>query len=96
MAKRDVQVHAAIAEAIKGRIARGEWMIGQRLPSIPQLALEFGAGTGSIREAARSIGEMLVTVIRDKPAMPLNKLLKPKLVARASHGPAPQVHSSKQ
>lgn len=41
-----------------------------------------------IREASRSLGEMLVTVIREKPARPLTRLLKPKLVARASHGPA--------
>jgi LacI family transcriptional regulator len=44
----------------------------------------------SIRDASRAIGEMLVTVIRDRPQEPLTKLLKPKLVARASHGPVPQ------
>ena len=43
-----------------------------------------------IRDAARSLGEMLVTVIREKPAAPLKHLLKPKLVERASHGPAPR------
>lgn len=42
-----------------------------------------------IRDASRSLGEMLVTVIREKPAAPLKQLLKPKLVERASHGPAP-------
>jgi LacI family transcriptional regulator len=42
-----------------------------------------------IRDAARSLGEMLVTVIREWPAAPLKHLLKPKLVERASHGPAP-------
>jgi LacI family transcriptional regulator len=42
-----------------------------------------------IREASRSLGEMLVTVIRDRPAEPLTRLLKPKFVGRGSHGPAP-------
>ena len=64
MAKRDVQIHAAIAEAIKGRIARGEWLAGQRLPSIQQLALEYGVGTGSIREAARSLEAAGLLVIK--------------------------------
>jgi LacI family transcriptional regulator len=48
-----------------------------------------------IREASRSLGEMLVTVIREKPARPLTRLLKPKLVGRASHGPAPRTATSK-
>jgi LacI family transcriptional regulator len=43
----------------------------------------------SIREASRAIGEMLVTVVRDRPTEPLTKLLKPQLITRASHGPAP-------
>jgi LacI family transcriptional regulator len=46
-----------------------------------------------IREASRSLGEMLVTLIREKAAKPLSRLLKPKLVARASHGPAPSTHN---
>lgn len=46
-----------------------------------------------IREASRSLGEMLVTLIREKPAKPLTRLLKPKLVARASHGPVPSTYN---
>lgn len=44
----------------------------------------------SIRRTALEIGQMLVSIIRDKPAQPLNKLLRPTLVPRASHGPAPR------
>jgi LacI family transcriptional regulator len=50
----------------------------------------------SIREASRAIGEMLLTVIRDRPEQSLSRLFKPKLVARASHGPAPQTNQSKR
>ncbi len=44
----------------------------------------------SIREASRAIGEMLVTVIRDRPREKLTRLFKPTLVSRASHGPVPK------
>lgn len=49
-----------------------------------------------IRDASRSLGEMLVTIIREKPARPLTRLLKPKLVGRASHGPAPRTVIAKR
>jgi LacI family transcriptional regulator len=36
---------------------------------------------------------MLIEVIEKKPAPPLTKLIAPTLVARSSHGPAPdKVH----
>lgn len=41
------------------------------------------------RESAREIAGMLVSVIEKRPATPLTKLIAPKLVARASHGPVP-------
>ena len=43
----------------------------------------------SIQQAAREIGEMLITIIETKPEKPVNRLIKPTLVARASHGPVP-------
>ncbi|RWL02279.1 MAG: LacI family transcriptional regulator [Mesorhizobium sp.] len=42
----------------------------------------------SIRQCAREIGEMLLTVIGDRSAAPLTRLIRPTLVSRASHGPA--------
>src|SRR2546422_128257 len=39
MAARTVQVYTSVAEEIKARIAAGDWVVGQRLPSISQLAL---------------------------------------------------------
>jgi GntR family transcriptional regulator, transcriptional repressor for pyruvate dehydrogenase complex len=43
----------SVVEAIKVRITNGDWMVGQRLPSINQLAQEFKVGVGSIREAVK-------------------------------------------
>ena len=43
----------------------------------------------SIRSAAREMAEMMMTVIETKPTEPITRLVKPKFVARASHGPAP-------
>ncbi|TIV63961.1 MAG: LacI family transcriptional regulator, partial [Mesorhizobium sp.] len=47
----------------------------------------------SIRQCAREIADMLLTVIADKRAEPLTRLIRPTLVSRASHGPAPQARN---
>lgn len=39
----------------KQRIRTGEWLPGERLPSITQLAKELNISTGSVREALRSL-----------------------------------------
>ena len=41
------------------------------------------------RESAREIAGMLVEIIEKRPADPPTRLIRPMLVARASHGPAP-------
>jgi GntR family transcriptional regulator, transcriptional repressor for pyruvate dehydrogenase complex len=48
-------VHSAILDEFQNRIRQGDWLPGERLPSIAQLAKEFHAGTGSIREALRAL-----------------------------------------
>jgi GntR family transcriptional regulator, transcriptional repressor for pyruvate dehydrogenase complex len=53
-----MQVSGSIAETIKARIVSGEWTVGQRLPSITQLAQDFGVGTGSIREALKALATL--------------------------------------
>jgi LacI family transcriptional regulator len=47
----------------------------------------FDAG---IRNSAREIGGMLISAIEKRSAEPLTRLIKPKFVARASHGPVPK------
>lgn len=42
------------------------------------------------RDSAREIAGMLIEVIEKQPAEPPTRLVAPKLVARASHGPAPE------
>ncbi|MBK9715761.1 MAG: FadR family transcriptional regulator [Kouleothrix sp.] len=48
-------VFQVVFDELKQRIRRGEWLPGERLPSIAQLAKELGASTGSVREALRSL-----------------------------------------
>lgn len=45
----------------------------------------------STRTAGREIGGMLVDVIEGRNKAPLNKLIRPTLLARASHGRAPTI-----
>ncbi len=42
-----------------------------------------------IRGSAKQLTDMLMQVIVDQPEEPLTRLVKPKLIRRASHGPAP-------
>lgn len=44
-----------IVEELQGRIRQGDWLPGDRIPSISQLAKELKVGAGSIREALRSL-----------------------------------------
>ncbi len=48
-------VFQSVSAALRDRLRVGEWRPGERLPSIAQLASEYGVGTGSIREALRSL-----------------------------------------
>lgn len=44
-------LYVAIAEAIQKRIAQGEYLVGSRLPSEPELAADFSVSRGTLREA---------------------------------------------
>ncbi len=50
-----VPVFQVVFEALKQRIQTGEWLPGERLPSIARLAKELDVSTTSVREALRSI-----------------------------------------
>lgn len=54
-AVRGHRVYAAVFEELQHRIRGGEWLSGERLPSITRLAKELRVGTGSVREALRSL-----------------------------------------
>jgi GntR family transcriptional regulator, transcriptional repressor for pyruvate dehydrogenase complex len=48
-------VFQVVLEHLKQRIRSGEWLPGQRLPSISRLANDLEVSTGSLREALRSL-----------------------------------------
>jgi GntR family transcriptional repressor for pyruvate dehydrogenase complex len=48
-------VFQVVFDELKQRIRRGEWLPGERLPSISQLAKALKVSTGSVREALRSL-----------------------------------------
>ena len=54
-AGRGNRVYHNIFEELQQRIRQGDWLPGDRLPSITQLAKELQVGTGTIREALRSL-----------------------------------------
>ncbi len=54
-AARGAPVFRTVMDDLQHRIRRGEWLPGQRLPSITQLARDLGVGTGSVREALQSL-----------------------------------------
>jgi len=50
-----VPVFQLVFSDLKQRIRNGEWLPGERLPSIIQLAKDLNISTGSVREALRSL-----------------------------------------
>jgi len=49
------RVHKNIFEELQQRIRQGDWLPGDRIPSITQLSKEMHVSTGSVREALRSL-----------------------------------------
>jgi GntR family transcriptional repressor for pyruvate dehydrogenase complex len=49
------RVYHSTFEDLQQRIRQGDWLPGDRLPSITQLAKELQVGSGTIREALRSL-----------------------------------------
>lgn len=62
--KRVGLVHNHVMNLLCHRIGEGEWLPGQRLPSIHQLTRELGAGAGSIREALRAMESQGIITIQ--------------------------------
>ncbi len=54
-AVRGNRVYHNIFEELQQRIRQGDWLPGDRIPSITQLAKELHVGAGTIREALRSL-----------------------------------------
>ncbi len=55
LANRGNRVYHNILDELQQRILQGDWLPGERMPSIAQLAKELHVGAGSMREALRSL-----------------------------------------
>lgn len=55
MSERNPRVYQTLVDELRQRIRQGEWLPGDRLPSISQLARDLAVGPGSVREALRSL-----------------------------------------
>jgi len=55
MIERSPRVYQVVVAELRERIRRGEWLPGERLPSIGALARVLTVSTGSVREALRAL-----------------------------------------
>lgn len=70
-------LYAQIADALRERIVKGVWAIGTQIPTLPELAQEFGVGLITVRQAVQLLKDerLLVpeqgrgTFVRNKPQM---------------------------
>lgn len=68
-------LYAQVADALRERIVKGIWPIGSQIPTLPELAQEFGVALITVRQAVQLLkNEQLVapeqgrgTFVRDKP-----------------------------
>lgn len=68
-------LYAQVADAMRERIVKGRWPIGSQIPTLPDLASEFGVGLITVRQAVTLLkSEALLepeqgrgTFVRNKP-----------------------------
>jgi len=82
-------LYAQVADALRGRIVKGIWPVGSQIPTLPELAQEFGVALITVRQAVQLLkNEQLVqpeqgrgTFVRNKP------MVHPKIRVETSlHG----------
>jgi GntR family transcriptional regulator len=77
--------YVQLASVLRRRIAAGEWRIGQRLPTVHQLAADFGLAKITVRQAlAVLVRERLVTVQRARGTYVCGEPSKPNAELRAA------------
>ncbi|PRX98713.1 FadR/GntR family transcriptional regulator [Allonocardiopsis opalescens] len=62
-AQRTGLVEQVIAQ-LREQIARGEWAVGDRIPTEPELAAQLGVGRNTVREAVRALAHAGLLEIR--------------------------------
>lgn len=53
-----------VADRLRNRIAAGDYPVGSRLPTEPELVAEFGVGRSSIREAVQALAQAGILDVR--------------------------------
>jgi GntR family transcriptional regulator len=77
--------YVQLASVLRRRIAVGEWRIGQRLPTVHQLAADFGLAKITVRQALAVLArEQLVTVQRARGTYVCGEPSKPNAELRAA------------
>lgn len=59
-----VSLADATADQLERRIADGEWAVGSRLPTEPELMAELGVGRSTVREAVRTLSRVGLVQVR--------------------------------
>jgi GntR family transcriptional regulator len=55
-----------VEAALRARVSKGEWQSQQRLPSVAQLATEYGVARSTVVSALRRLeADGLVTIVRN-------------------------------
>ncbi|MDQ2682856.1 MAG: FadR family transcriptional regulator [Chloroflexota bacterium] len=88
---RSINVPVAVAQAIRERVAQGEWKPGERMPGNRELASMFGVSMGSVREAISLLSaEGLIrsraglgTFVVNDPPLPAAPPVAPAVEAKA-------------
>ncbi|WAB97184.1 MULTISPECIES: FadR/GntR family transcriptional regulator [Pseudomonas] len=81
LAKRSL-VELAV-ERMRERILQGDWRVGQRLPTEPELALELGISRNTVREAMRVLAFSGLVEIRQGDGSYLRTCLDPLQAVQA-------------
>jgi GntR family transcriptional regulator len=77
--------YVQLASVLRRRIAAGEWRIGQRLPTVHQLAADFGLAKITVRQALAVLArEQLITVQRARGSYVCGEPSKPNAELRAA------------
>lgn len=76
------RVFQTVSDELVQRIRTGDWLPGERLPSIAQLARDLRASTGSVREALRSMESAgMVRIEHGRGVFVSGERYSPQLVA---------------
>ncbi|WP_020617278.1 FadR/GntR family transcriptional regulator [Paenibacillus daejeonensis] len=56
-------VYEVVYDEIKRRIEQGQWKVGERIPTIEEIAAELKVGVSSVREAVRILGKQKILLV---------------------------------